>query len=567
MSVVQLDPNSVNRRSSVKLQTISNDKLNKVTTLKEELDKFYIENNCRLDANNLGMPYVDLYGYPININQLTKISKTDAMSAQIGVIGMKDNLVYLATPVPGHDGQQEIIENFQKEDREVVMHLCSQASFETLLKKYNFAINYSDFSENINIPQEKVDDAKIDLQSVVSRWKTISISEIVESILIAALQNNASDIHFEPEADKYVIRLRLDGVLHNYMELPTEIIEKIQNRIKVISKLKINVENQPQDGRFSFMVGTKEIDMRVSLLPSNYGYSIVMRLLGTGSVGLTLKDLGFIGNAADRVNQSLFKSTGMILTTGPTGSGKTTSLYTFLRTLNDGQNKIITLENPIEYKLSGISQTQIDETANYTFSSGLRSILRQDPDVVMVGEIRDKETADVAVQASLTGHKVLSTIHTNDAAGAIPRLMEMGIKGFLLSDSLNMIVGQRLIRKICPHCQQEITIDEGTKNFAMKALNSLPTNHGISNLPNELHFYSSTGCEKCNNLGYKGRIGVYEILTVTDSIRELLGQETISFLDVRKAAIKDGMLTMQQDGVVKALLGITDLKEVIRVVG
>lgn len=567
MSVVQLDPNAVNRQSTVNLQTIGNDKLNKIKTLKAELDRFYTENNCRMEARKLGMPYVDLYGYPISINHLTRISKEEALAAKIGVIGMKDNLVWLATPSPGRPGQAEIIRRFEKEDRKVVVYYCSEPSFEILLNKYNYAVSYSNFSESINISQSKLDSGRIDLKSVAANWRAITISELVESILIASLQNDASDIHFEPEKDKYVVRFRIDGVLHTFMELPTEIIDQVENRIKVMSKLKLNISNQPQDGRFSFLAGSREVDMRVSMLPSNFGYSIVMRLLGTGSVGLTLDQLGFIGNAAARVNQFLFKTTGMILATGPTGSGKTTSLYTFLNALNDGQNKIITLENPIEYKLSGISQTQIDEATGYTFASGLRSILRQDPDIIMVGEIRDKETADVAVQASLTGHKVLSTIHTNDAAGAIPRLMEMGIKGFLLSDSINMVIGQRLVRRMCPYCKQEHVLDEATQAFAMNALNTLPANHGVDNLPQEIKFYKPTGCEKCNYLGYKGRIGVYEVLTMTDSIRELLSQETVSFLDIRKAAAKDGMLTMQQDAVVKALLGITDLQEVLRVVG
>ncbi len=565
---VQLDPSAVNRQSAINLQTISEEKKNKLKTLRSELDRHYTESNVRLEARKLGMPYVNLYGYPININHLTRVSKEQAIAAKIGVIGMRDNLIYLATPEPEHPGQQEIMEIFLKEDRKVVVHYCSEKSFAKLIEKYNFAVNYTDFSENINISQEKVDsEDKIDLKQLERKWREVSISDLVEQVLLAALQNDASDIHFEPEKNKYVLRLRIDGVLHTFAVFPVDIIDKVENRIKVMSKLKLNVENKPQDGRFSFYAGTKEVDMRVSLLPSNYGYSIVMRLLGTGSVGLTLDDLGFLGGAKDRVNRSVFKPTGMVLTTGPTGSGKTTSLYTFLRELNDGQNKIITLENPIEYKLPGISQTQIDKDAGYNFADGLRSILRQDPDVVMVGEIRDKETADVSVQASLTGHKVLSTIHTNDAAGAIPRLMEMNIKGFLLADSLNMIVGQRLVRRICPHCMREMTLTDIQKDFVMETLRDLPPNHGVENLPKELKFYKSDGCEQCKGLGYKGRIGIYEILTMTDGIRDLLAQQTVSFLDVRRTAVKDGMVTMRQDAVIKALLQITDIEEVMRVVG
>ncbi len=567
MSVVQLDPNSIGRPSVVKLQTIDNEKLNRLKTLKNELDRQYTERNTQIEARRLGMPYVNLYGYPININQLTKISKEQALSAKVGIIGIKDGLVYLATPKPDHPGQEEIIRMLEREDRQVVIYYCSQASFDNLIEKYKYAVSYSNFSENINITEEKMQDPTLSNPKVlIQKWRQLSITEIVEAILIAAIKNDASDIHFEPEKDVYNIRLRIDGVLHTFLQLPVDLVDKIENRIKVMSKLKINVDNQPQDGRFTFFAGSKEIDMRVSLLPSNYGYSIVMRLLGTGSVNLTLDDLGFIGNANIRAREALFKTTGMILATGPTGSGKTTSLYTFLKSLNDGQNKIITLEDPIEYKLPGISQTQIDHSAGYNFSDGLRSILRQDPDVVMVGEIRDKETADVAVQASLTGHKVLSTIHTNDAAGAVPRLMEMGIKGFLLADALNMVVGQRLVRKLCPHCKRVAILDDREKAFVDNVLSNMPQNHGVE-LPSEIKFYTSDGCDKCAGLGYKGRIGVYEVLTMTDSIRDLLARESVSFLDVRRVAATEGMLTMQQDAILKAILGVTDVKEVIRVVG
>ncbi len=567
MSVVQLDPNSIGRPSVVKLQTVDNEKLNKLKSLRSELDRHYQERNTEIEARRLGMLYINLYGYPINISHLTRIPKEKAMSAKIGVIGIKDGFIYLATPKPGHFGQDEIIKMFEKEDRQVVVYYCSEFSFNILLEKYKYAVSYSDFIENINITEEKMRDSTLsNPKSLTQKWRQLSITEIVEAILIAAIKNDASDIHFEPEKDVYNIRLRIDGVLHTFLQLPVDLIDKIENRIKVMSKLKINIDNQPQDGRFTFFAGSKEIDMRVSLLPSNYGYSIVMRLLGTGSVNLTLDDLGFIGNANIRAREALFKTTGMILATGPTGSGKTTSLYTFLKSLNDGQNKIITLEDPIEYKLPGISQTQIDYSAGYNFSDGLRSILRQDPDVVMVGEIRDKETADVAVQASLTGHKVLSTIHTNDAAGAVPRLMEMGIKGFLLADALNMVVGQRLVRKLCPHCRREAILDDREKAFVDNVLSNIPQNHGVE-LPGEIKFYTSDGCDKCAGLGYKGRIGVYEVLTMTDGIRDLLVRETVSFLDVRRVAATEGMLTMQQDAVLKAILGITDIKEVMRVVG
>jgi len=567
MSVVQLDPSSLRRPATVNLQTAGEDKFNRLADLKKQIDKQYEERSAQTRAAELGLPYINLYGFPVSLNVLTKISKEQAQTAEIAIFGLEDTEVLLVTPNPNNPKQAEIIQKFSQEGKKIVLHYCSYSSFQVLLEKYRFAVTYSNFEDNINITEEKINSSDlVDPQVLSQKWQTLSISQIVEAILIAAIKNNASDIHFEPEKEVYNVRLRIDGVLHTFFQFPSSLASKIEDRIKVMAKVKINIDNQPQDGRFSFFVGSKEIDMRVSFLPSNYGYSIVMRLLGTSSVNLTLEDLGFLGAAKTRAMAALFKSTGMVLTTGPTGSGKTTTLYTFLKTLNNGENKIITLEDPIEYKLSGIAQTQIDHSAGYDFASGLRSILRQDPDVVMVGEIRDKETADVAVQAALTGHKVLSTIHTNDAAGALPRLMEMGIKGFLLADALNMIIGQRLVRRLCPHCRREVSLKPEEQAFVDEILSKMPANHGVE-IPSEIKFYTSDGCPHCSGIGYKGRIGVYEVLTVTDGIRDLLSRESISFMDVRRTAASEGVLNMQQDALLKAVLGITDVKEVMRVVG
>jgi len=567
MSVVQVDPSSLKRPATVNLHTASEEKFNRLADLKKKLDQEYQERLAQAKAEELGLPYINLYGFPVNINTLTKIPKEQAQTAEIAIIGLNEEEILLVTPNPSNTKQTEIIQKLSQEGKKIVLHYCSYASFQVLLEKYRFAVTYSNFEDSINITEEKINFSDLaDAEVLRQKWQNLSISQIVEGILIAAIKNNASDIHFEPEKEVYNVRLRIDGVLHTFFQFPPSIASKIEDRIKVMSKVKINIDNQPQDGRFSFFAGSKEIDMRVSFLPSNYGYSIVMRLLGTGAVNLTLEDLGFLGTAKNRAIAALFKSTGMVLTTGPTGSGKTTTLYTFLKALNNGENKIITLEDPIEYKLSGISQTQIDHSAGYDFASGLRSILRQDPDVVMVGEIRDKETADVAVQAALTGHKVLSTIHTNDAAGALPRLMEMGIKGFLLADALNMIIGQRLVRRLCPHCRRETALKPEEQAFVEEVLSKMPTNHGVE-IPSEIKFYTSDGCPQCSGIGYKGRIGVYEVLTVTDGIRDLLSRDSISFMDVRRTAASEGVLNMQQDAVVKAILGITDVKEVMRVVG
>jgi type IV pilus assembly protein PilB len=349
-------------------------------------------------------------------------------------------------------------------------------SFDKILQTYEYVVEVQQISDEINLSDKSLEEAKdteLNLKALNKKLQSISMSSFLETLLVSALESRSSDIHFEPEKETYNIRFRIDGVLQTVAQLPVEMVKPIESRLKIVSGLKLNVDNIPQDGRFSFNAEAKEIDVRVSMLPSNYGYSVVMRLLGTGQVLLNLDALGFVGLAKKRVLAAVNKPQGMILTTGPTGSGKTTTLYTILKHLNDGQSKIITLEDPIEYKLSGLSQTQIDIPAGYTFASGLRSILRQDPDVVMVGEIRDEDTAEVAVQAALTGHQVLSTIHTNDAAGSIPRILELDIEGFLLADSLSAVIGQRLIRRICDYCKEPVSLTDEQKEVVNRELSKI----------------------------------------------------------------------------------------------
>ena len=564
---VTLQSTTQNFRSN--LQTITNTRLRRATRVRSDLDKVYIESETRAKANFLNLPYIDLYGFPVDTSHLVAVSKVDAQRSRMGVFNIRNRAIDIATPNPGYPGQQQLLEVFRQNNYEPKIFLCSDLSFRQLLKRYDYLVSVKAVNDDINLSQDKIKNLQKEQQNLKNLAQIVdkvSVSESVETILITAVQNNASDIHFEPEKDAYHIRLRLDGVLHTFAELPLAKQKALENRLKILSGVKINVDNVPQDGRFTFRYKEADVDVRVSMLPSNYGYSIVMRLLGTGSVGLDLDELGFSGLAKKRVNTAVNKSQGLILTTGPTGSGKTTTLYTFLKNMNDGEHKIITLEDPIEYRLSGISQTQIDQKAGYTFASGLRSILRQDPDVVMIGEIRDAETAEIAIQSSLTGHQVLSTIHTNDAAGSIPRLMEMNVKGFLLADSLSAIIGQRLVRRLCAFCQKPDILDDDTKAIVSENLSKIPANSDVQ-IPTELNFVTSVGCEKCNNLGYKGRIGVYEVLTITDGLRNILTDQVPSIVEIRNIANQEGMITMLQDGILKALGGTIDMKELLKNVG
>jgi type IV pilus assembly protein PilB len=386
-------------------------------------------------------------------------------------------------------------------------------------------------------------------------------------IMAAALKFGTSDVHVEAEKERIAVRYRIDGVLQQIADVKSENWKKIISRIKLISGLKINVVSRPQDGRFTIFLSSGDTDVRVSTIPTTWGESVVMRILKPSAIDVEFADLGYRPIVEKKLVKEVEKPHGMIITTGPTGSGKTTTMYSILRFLNSPETKIITLEDPIEYKLGGINQSQINHEKQYTFAGGLRSILRQDPDVVMVGEIRDLETADVAINAALTGHLLLSTIHTNSASGAIPRFIAMGVQPFLLAPALNAIIGQRLIRRICKECKEEDkldaeTIDDLKKQFAAMS----PASGEAAPDIDKTVFYKGKGCDTCNNSGYKDRLGIYEIIIIDEAIRKSLS-EKISEYEVKQLAIQQGMVTMTQDGLLKATEGITTVKEVLRATG
>jgi type IV pilus assembly protein PilB len=557
--------------NDLKIQTVSDQKIEAVLKTRETLDKTFFENELKEKATTIGLGYVDLYGYPIDTSNLIKISKEEALMYNMGVFNRDKKQLKIATTNYNPAQQKPLVEKLVSEGYNFDFFICSQESFDKLISTYDFVIERKETGGDLLLNPESIsklmhEELTIDtFPAYLASSENASVTDILEHILVVAYKNEASDIHIEPEKTDCTLRLRLDGVLHEFGRFTREVQEKLETRIKLISNLKLNVTNVPQDGRFSFKLDEKQIDMRVSLLPSNYGYSIVIRLLGTGTVSLDLDALGFEGLAKQRLEKEMSVPQGMILSTGPTGSGKTTTLYTILNKLNDGAGKIITLEDPVEYKLAGISQTQIDTKAGYTFASGLRSILRQDPDIVMVGEIRDSETAQTAIDAALTGHKVLSTLHTNDAIGAVPRLLELDVKGYAIGDGISLIIGQRLVRKLCTHCKARTNLSQEDKEFVLSNLQSIPANSGLE-IPQNLDFYKPVGCAECNFIGYKGRVGVYEVLTMTDSVKELLLQENPSFVDLRARAVADGMVTLLQDAVYKATKGLTDLGEIHRTV-
>lgn len=398
-----------------------------------------------------------------------------------------------------------------------------------------------------------------DINKVEETIRDAPVARIVSTILEYAVKVKASDIHIEPGEERTRIRYRIDGVLQEKLAVPKKVHGSLIARIKILSNLKIDEHRLPQDGRFKVEVGNTATDLRVSTLPAALGEKVVIRLLKEESTVLTLSDLGVRGNALKTLQEALLRSTGIILVTGPTGSGKTVTLAACLTKLNTIRVNIITLEDPVEIRIPGVNQVQINSSIGLTFATGLRSILRQDPNIIMVGEIRDGETASLAVNAALTGHLVLSTLHTNSASGAIPRLLDMGIENFLLASTINVVLAQRLVRLLCPICRKQIEapIDEG--NEIKQTLGPLYT--GDKEGP--VKIYQAVGCDKCN-AGYKGRIGIFEVLRMSETLSKMV-MTHVTDTELQNQAVSEGMVTMVQDGFLRVLEGLTTAEEVWRV--
>lgn len=519
-------------------------------------------------AKSLGMEYVNLQNFPLDLTALGVFTEEDARSTEAVPFFKERHDIRIGTNNPDNPHLKVKIQELKdsKVKWNPTLYFISESSYVSTMRFYSKVVRpTSKFQDQIAFGEPLSLEA---LQESIDATM-VTASEILNNIFATAVGLNSSDIHLEGEEHMVKVRFRIDGVLHDAAKLPKNVQATVISRIKLLAKLKLNIENVSQDGRFTVMHGQEPIDIRVSVLPSNYGEAIVMRLLGVGAVNLNVKDLGLTGKSSEIVSEQLSKPNGMILTTGPTGSGKTTTLYAFLRELNDSTVKIITLEDPVEYKVEGIQQTPIDHRVDFNFAKGLRAVLRQDPDVVMIGEIRDPETAETALQAALTGHVVLSTLHTNDAAGAVPRLVTMGVKPFTIAPALNAIIAQRLVRRLCTHCIQPVELQAPLLEKVEKVLSELPENCGVvvpRTAEGKLQFYHAEGCKECDNLGYKGRIGVYEVIEVNDTLREIILNDG-STLDIKRAAHENGTMTMLQDGLLKALAKTTDVEEVYRVVG
>ncbi len=399
----------------------------------------------------------------------------------------------------------------------------------------------------------------VDSKDIAQIIKSAPVAKIVSTILEYAVTSRASDVHIEPQEDRVRVRYRIDGILYDRLSLPKSVQESVLSRIKILSEMKIDEHRTPQDGRFNFRVEDKEVDLRISVLPTVFGEKIVMRLLRKSGGVPSLQELGLTGVSLKNLETAMLKPHGIITVVGPTGSGKTTTLYSVLNKLNTTRVNIMTLEDPVEYQMPGINQVQINPAVGLTFATGLRSFLRQDPNIILVGEIRDQETTELAIQAALTGHLVFSTLHTSNAAGALPRLVDLGAERFLLASTMTAILGQRIVRKICNRCKVSYTpLPQIVAEMKSVLLNLFPAQNG------ELKLYKGKGCEDCGGSGYLGRIGIFETIPVTDKITALVLSNPDSST-IEKEAIAEGMITMKQDGYIKVLQGITTVEEVLRV--
>ena len=533
------------------------------------------ESLAEILSERYGVPYLDLSVHPLDIDSLRIIKEADARAAGLAVFNTTDKNIDVAVLSPQNDKTVAAIEELKRRGYIPTIYMVSNQSLERVWNRYkDMSYSFETKSGALDISNEQIieiiakvttlEDIKKLVEEVLSMKRSYRISRILEIILAGGIALKASDIHFEPEGTQVRLRYRLDGVLTDILNFDKETYELLLSRIKLVSELKLNVHEKAQDGRFSIKIAETEIEIRTSLLPGPYGESVVLRILNPDAISVELENLGIHPRLMKILANEIRKPNGMILTTGPTGSGKTTTLYAFLKRIYHPDIKVITIENPIEYHLTGIVQTQTDAEKGYTFAEGLRSALRQDPDVIMVGEIRDAETASVAINASLTGHLVLSTLHTNNAAGAFPRLLDLGVNPKVISSALSVSIAQRLVRKLCHSCAKKVPLEGAERQTVDKVLEGIQDKNYLEGVQKEATWVP-VGCKECNGLGYKGRVGVYEAILVDNNIEKAVIMNP-SERDIRAAARGQLLLSLVEDGMIKVLEGVTSLEELDRVV-
>ncbi|MBP6859841.1 MAG: type II/IV secretion system protein [Candidatus Magasanikbacteria bacterium] len=553
--------------ASLKSAQAKADKLNK--TLEEMLISDGIINETELyekAAEYLEIPYISLKGKEIKKEILNLIPGPVAGTHQVVAFDKDKDQLQLAMTDPTDIQTIEFLR--RKTGLEPKVFITSPGDLKEALRRY-----HAELEDDLRIVQDGNEEVLgTDLKKAAEEIPTVNI---VNTILEHAVYENASDIHIEPNEKELAVRYRIDGILKPIMTLPKNVQSGLIARVKILSNLKIDEHMVPQDGRFKIQIQEEKMAFRVSIIPVYDGEKIVLRLLHEGAKPVTLDQLGFLDKPRKILEDAIKKPHGMILVTGPTGSGKTTTLYSVLGILNQPGVNICTIEDPIEYRMQGVNQSQINAKVGFTFAAGLRSFLRQDPNIIMVGEIRDQETAEIAIHAAMTGHLVLSTLHTNNAPTTLPRLVDMGVAPFLVAYTTNIVMAQRLVRKICSYCKKGYFLDKEIENelgrvFDVKKISALFK----ANIPKDykdegsdvekITFYKGEGCNRCGQTGFKGRMGIYEILEMDEELIKMINAHCTAD-DIKKYAREKGMITMLEDGLVKAKMGITTISEVLRV--
>ncbi|MCK5095798.1 MAG: type II/IV secretion system protein [Candidatus Pacebacteria bacterium] len=524
------------------------------------------------------LPYIKIVPQMVNIEAVSLIPEKVARESFIASYDIPSkNQIALAVFSPNNPKTQKVIDSLNQKGLSTTVSMASRDSLNIVWERYKeislakkSEVGVLDVtSDDISVLMEgvsNINELTTKITELLNSKSTNRLSRIFEFILSGAFVIKSSDIHMEPQENGVRVRYRIDGVLQDVINIDHEIYKRISTRVKLLSGLKLNVQRDTQDGRFSIRFKNTDIEIRTSVLPGQHGESIVLRILDPESISVSLEGLGINNQLLTILKKEITKPTGMILTTGPTGAGKTTTLYAFLKKVLNPDIKIITIEDPVEYHINNIVQTQVNRSTNYTFLSGLRAALRQDPDIIMIGEIRDGETAKIAVNASLTGHLVLSTLHTNSAAGTIPRLIDLGINPKVLATAMSVSMAQRLVRKLCNDCKVASTPKAGELTILKHIVKKINIKHPDSQVtvPQTIYNAREGGCEKCNGVGYIGRIGVYEAILMDETIEELLDKNP-SEKEIVTAAIPQGIFNMQEDGIMKVIEGTTSLHELGRV--
>ncbi|HEX7724580.1 MAG TPA: GspE/PulE family protein [Candidatus Paceibacterota bacterium] len=531
------------------------------------------EDLVQLLSAKYGVEYVNMQAVATNTDALRLIDEKTAREIKVSAYALTGKKLKIAARNPQDPRLAAIVTDLKNKGYEPEIYITSTMSLEKSWKAYkDLSYAYESKAGALEISSEEIAGIATQatslpavvsiIENTLAGNKSYRVSRILETLLAGALAINASDVHLEPEESYIRLRYRLDGVLHDVIHFDADTYNLLLSRIKLISGMKLNVKKDSQDGRFSIKLPQGEIEVRVSVLPGAYNESIVMRILNPKSINVPLEQLGIPDKLLKILLAEMNRPDGMILTTGPTGSGKTTTLYAFLKKVHTPDIKIITIEDPIEYHLEGIVQTQVNEKG-YTFSEGLRAAVRQDPDIIMIGEIRDGDTAAIAVNSALTGHLVFSTLHTNDAGGTFPRLSDLGVSSMTIPSALRVSMAQRLVRKLCPNCKKEISMTPEARAEIDRTLGEIVDK---TQIPADVSkMWGPVGCDKCNNTGYKGRVGIYEAILMNQNVEKVV-QSNASDREIWVAARDQGILTMKQDGIIKVVNGTTSLDELQRVI-